>query len=51
MTQDPPTEDALTLDELSDTLADATGTTREEIERGSDDLEIAPPTEATVDDE
>ena len=51
MSQESPTEDALTLDELSDALADATGTTREEIERGSEELEIAPASEATVVDE
>lgn len=40
--------DPLTLEELSDALADATGTTREEIERGAEELEIAPPNEASV---
>jgi hypothetical protein len=51
MSQESPAEDALTLEELSDALADATGSTREEIERGSDELEIAPPSEASVVDE
>ncbi|MFC6616325.1 hypothetical protein ACFQAS_15655 [Halopenitus salinus] len=50
MSHDTP-EDALTLEELTDALADATGTTREEIERGAEELEIAPPSEATVVDE
>jgi len=36
------------LKELSDTLAGATGATREEIERGAEELEIAPASEATV---
>ncbi|SNR57494.1 hypothetical protein [Halorubrum vacuolatum] len=48
MSQEPPIENALSLEELSDVLAEATGTTREEIERGAEELEIAPPSEATV---
>lgn len=51
MSQEPPVEDALSLEELSEELANAEGTTAEEIERGADELEIAPPTEATVVDE
>jgi len=51
MSQEPPAEDALTLEELSEELADATGTTAEEIERGAEELEIAPPSEADVVDE
>lgn len=51
MSQESPTEDALSLEELSDVLADATGSTREEIEHGAEELEIAPPSEATVVDE
>ncbi|WP_281195746.1 hypothetical protein [Halorubrum sp. F4] len=51
MSQESPAEDALTLEELSEELANATGTTIEEIERGAEELEIAPPSEATVVDE
>ena len=51
MSQESPVEDALTLEELSEVLADATGTTAEEIEREAEELEIAPPAEATVVDE
>jgi len=51
MSQESPVEDALTLEELSEVLADATGTTAEEIEREAEELEIAPPSEATVVDE
>ncbi|SNR67411.1 hypothetical protein SAMN06266787_10977 [Halorubrum ezzemoulense] len=50
MSYDTP-EDAITLEELSEVLADATGTTGEEIEREAEELEIAPPSEATVVDE
>ena len=39
------------LEELSEKLADATGKTIGEIERGAEELEIAPPSEATVIDE
>jgi len=51
MSQESPAEDALSLEELSAELADATGTTPEEIERGGEELEIAPPAEADVVDE
>jgi hypothetical protein len=51
MSQESPAEDAITLEELSEELADATGTTAEEIERGAEELEISPPSEATVVDE
>jgi hypothetical protein len=50
MSQEDP-EEILTVDELTDVLADATGSTPEEIERGAEELEIAPPYEATVVDE
>jgi len=50
MSQEDP-EEILTVDELTDVLADATGATPEEIERGAEELEIAPPYEATVIDE
>jgi len=48
MSQESPAEDALSLEELSAELADATGATPEEIEREAEELEIAPPAEATV---
>lgn len=51
MSQESPAEDALSLEELSATLADATGATPEEIERGGEELEIAPAAEADVVDE
>jgi hypothetical protein len=51
MSQESPVEDALTPEELSELLAEATGTTSEAIERGAAELEIAPPEEATVVDE
>jgi len=51
MSQESPAEDALTLEELSGELADATGTTPDAIERGAEELEIAPPGEADVVDE
>lgn len=35
-------------EELSDILAEATGTTAEEIEEGADDLELGPPDEADI---
>lgn len=48
MSQGSSAEDALSLEELSEILADATGTTPEEIEQGAAEIEIAPPEEATV---
>jgi hypothetical protein len=48
-TEDEP--EILSLEELSEVLAEAEGTTAEEIERGARDIEIAPPSEATVVDE
>jgi hypothetical protein len=51
MSQESPAEDALTLEELSEVLAEATGTTAEEIEHGAAEMEFAPPEEATVDDD
>jgi len=51
--EEEPAEDILTVDELTEELADATGSTPEEIERGAEEIEIAPPweAEATVVDE
>jgi len=48
MSQESPVEDALTPEELSEVLAEATGTTPEVIERGAKDLDLAPPEEAIV---
>ena len=48
MSQEAPTEDALSLEELSEELAEATGTTVEEIERGAEELELGPPEDGTV---
>ncbi|WP_254544597.1 hypothetical protein [Halomarina pelagica] len=44
----PAENEVLTPEELSEVLAEATGTTAEEIERGAAELEIAPPEEGTV---
>lgn len=51
MSEGSPVEDALTLEELSEVLAEATGTTPEEIEQGAEELDLAPPDEAVVVDE
>ena len=51
MSRDSPTDDVLSLEELSEALAEATGTTAEEIEQGAKEIDIAPPEEATVVDE
>jgi len=48
MEHGPPAEDTLSLGELSEVLSNAEDTTAEEIERGADDFEIAPPAEADV---
>lgn len=48
MSGESPTEDVLSVDELTELLADTTGTTPEEIEQGATNIEIAPPEEATV---
>ncbi|TSD16183.1 hypothetical protein DP107_03215 [Haloglomus irregulare] len=48
MSQESPVEDALSPDELSAILAEATGTTAEEIEQGAEELNLSPPDEATV---
>ena len=44
----PADADMVSDEELTELLADAEGTTPEEIERGAAELEIAPPREATV---
>ena len=52
MTQDPPAADeVLSIKELDEVLAEATGTTTEEIRKGAEEMYIAPPEEATVLDE
>lgn len=51
MNREEPADETLSVDELTDELADATGTTPEEIERGAEDVDMAPPVEATVVDE
>lgn len=51
MSQESPAEDALTLEELSEVLAETTGRTAEEVERGAAEMEFAPPEEATVVDD
>lgn len=51
MSQESPLEDSLSPDELTELLADTTGTTAEEINEGASDLKIASPEEATVVDE
>lgn len=51
MNEEPPVEDAITLEELSELLAEATGTTPEEIGCGADEIEFGPLEEATVVDE
>ncbi len=48
MSQGSSAEDTLSLEELTEVLADAEDTTPEEIERGADDLKIDPPEAATV---
>lgn len=51
MSHESPAENALAPEELSELLADIEGTTAEEIEHGVEEIEIAPPAEATVVDE
>lgn len=51
MSQEPPAEEPISTDELTDLLADAEGTTPEAIERGAQEIEIAPPSDADIVDE
>ncbi|WP_241983212.1 hypothetical protein [Halorubrum sp. GN11GM_10-3_MGM] len=44
----PADSDTISDEELTELLAEAEGTTPEEIERGAAELDIAPPEEATV---
>ena len=48
MSREPSDADMISDEGLTELLADAEGTTPEEIERGAAELEIAPPEEATV---
>lgn len=48
MSHEPPVPEALTLRELSEVLAEAEGSSAEEIERGAAEIDIGPPEEATV---
>lgn len=51
MTQKEPSEEVISDEELTELLADATGTTPEEIEEGAEAMDWPPPEEATVLDE
>ncbi len=51
MNREEPAEEILSDDGLTEVLAEATGTTSDEIEQGAKALKIAPPSEATVVDE
>jgi hypothetical protein len=52
MSEERPADDeVLSMDELDEVLAEATGTTAEEIRQGAEEIYIAPPEEATVVDE
>jgi len=49
MSHEAPADDGtISVEELTELLADVEGTTPEEIERGAAELDIAPPEEATV---
>lgn len=48
MRPEPRGEETVSKEELSEILADATGTTAAEIERGAEELDIGPPWEAEV---
>lgn len=48
MCSEPRGEDTVSKEELSEILAEATGTTVEEIERGAEEIEIGPPEAAEV---
>jgi hypothetical protein len=51
MSQEPPAEEPLSTDELTELLAEAEGTTPEAIEQGAAEIEIAPPGDANAVDE
>jgi hypothetical protein len=46
--ESPAEEDILTIEELTELLAEVTDTTPEEIERGAAEIDIAPPEEGEV---
>ena len=48
MSREPPDADIISDEELTELLADAEGTTPEEIERGAAKFEIASPERATI---
>lgn len=48
MSREVPEEEVLTVDELTELLAEVTGTTPEEIERGAAELDLALPWEAEI---
>ena len=48
MSQESLVENTISFEELDEILAEATGTTPEEIRRGAEELEIAPPWEAEI---
>lgn len=48
MSQESPVEDALSVEELEEVLAEATGTTLDEIRRGAEEMTITAPWEAEV---
>jgi len=47
-TREDPSEEVISMDELTEILAEAEGVTPEEIEQGAEELDLAPPEEATV---
>lgn len=51
MSQEPPTEEVLSTDELTELLAEAEETTPGAIEQGAAEIKIAAPAEADVIDE
>lgn len=48
MSQGSSTEESITPEELSEELAEATGSTVDEIERGFDEMDVQPPWEADI---
>ena len=47
-TREDPSEEVISMDELTEILAEAEGVTPEEIEQGAEELDLAPPEEATL---
>jgi hypothetical protein len=48
MQPEPRGEDTVSKEELTEILADATGTTAKEIERGADEIEVGPLEEGEI---